>query len=329
MPSSKRFRFPSRLRTAASGALGRWARRRQGEDTPPVHLKSRRIYILPTKTGIGSAAALFLMLLGGLNYNNSLALILCFTLCGVVMVSMHECQRMLAGLRLLRAHADAAFSEQQGLLVLQFDCTDTRTRFGLLIRCAPCEASEFEVIPGSLREVRLRYQAGARGRQRIERLELSTSAPLGLFRAWTWLHVPLTAIIYPAPVGSLPLPSAGADLGSANQRQRSSGEEEWAWLRPFQISDPPRSVAWKTFARGGPMMVAHYDAAGGRHRLLDYALLSALPLERRLSQLSQWVLDSERLGESYALQLPQCTLPARHGIGQRRQCLEALAVFGL
>jgi hypothetical protein len=63
-------------------------------------------------------------------------------------------------------------------------------------------------------------------------------------------------------------------------------------------------------------------------RLLDFELLQELPLERRLSQLARWVLECERLGESYKLRLPQLTLPAGSGDAQQRRCLTALALFG-
>ncbi len=106
--------------------------------------------------------------------------------------------------------------------------------------------------------------------------------------------------MYPAPAGTRALPMRRGEPRNDEQRSRVSGEEEWAWLRPLRESDSPRSVAWKAYARGGPLLVAHYDAPAGVHRLLDFALLQALPLEQRLSQLAQWVLDCERLGEAYA-----------------------------
>ncbi len=49
-------------------------------DTPPLTLQARRIYILPTRAGVTAAGLLFLMLLAGMNYSNSLALLLCFML---------------------------------------------------------------------------------------------------------------------------------------------------------------------------------------------------------------------------------------------------------
>ena len=106
-----------------------------------------------------------------------------------------------------------------------------------------------------------------------------------------------------------------------------SGDEEWAWLRTFRDSDPLRRVAWKAYARGAPLMVAHYDAPAGARRVLSLASLRDLPLENALSQLADWVLECERRGESYALELPGRAVPAGHGLAQRRHCLEALALY--
>ncbi|HXL97182.1 MAG TPA: DUF58 domain-containing protein [Steroidobacteraceae bacterium] len=328
MPSSRPFRFLSEPRAALAAALARWARARQGDDTLPVTLQARRIYILPTGAGVAAAALLFVMLLAGMNYNNSLALLLCFLLCGVTLVSMHECHGMLSGLKLLRAAADNTYAGRLGELQLCFENAQERARSGLQLRSPGCAPSRLQLPPAATQLVRLKYQAGARGRLRIERLELSSSAPLGLFRAWTWLHLPLDAIVYPAPGGSRALPVRSGDPRPGQRRSRVGGDEEWAGLRPLQESDSPRSVAWKVYARGGPLLVSQYDAPAGMHRLLDFVPLQSLPLEQRLSQLAQWVLDCERLGETYRLQLPQRTLPVGHGIAQQRACLEALALYG-
>src|ERR1700694_3877275 len=149
MRSSRPFRFLSEPRGTLRAALARWARARQGDDTLPVTLQARRIYILPTRAGFAAAALLFLMLLAGMNYNNSLALLLCFMLCGVTLVSMHECHAMLSGLKLLRAEADNSYVGGQGQLALYFENAQTRTRNGLLLRAPGCAAGRFELAPGS------------------------------------------------------------------------------------------------------------------------------------------------------------------------------------
>jgi len=327
MASSRQYRFLSRTRASLAARVQRWARARQGDDVLPITLHARRIYILPTKAGLGAGVLLFLMLLAGMNYNNSLALMLCFLLCGITLVSMHECHRALSGLKVVQAEAEGTFAGRQGALLLYFENADSRTRSTLSIRSAPCPPVDFQLLPAAAQTLSVPFQALERGKQRIDRLELSTQAPLGLFRAWTWLYIPMDVVIYPAPNGSRVLPPRQGELRAGRARVRNNGEEEWAWLRAFQDSDPPRSVAWKAYARGAPLMVAHYESPAGLQRILNFNPLQAQGLEQKLSQLTLWVLECERLGEYYALQLPKQSLPVGHGVAQRRACLEALALY--
>jgi uncharacterized protein (DUF58 family) len=325
--SSRPFQYLSEPRAAGARALAAWARRRQGEDVLPLALRARRIYILPTRSGVIAAVLLFLMLLAGLNYNNSLALMLCFMLGGVALVSMYECHRMLVGLKIEAGHVGTSFAGRGGELTLQFANDDSRTRARLAIRCGAAAISRFALPPAAAQAVRVCYPGLARGRQRLPRLELSTDAPLGMFRAWTWLHLPLEALVYPAPAGQRPLPPMRSEARDGRHVASQAGEEDWAWLRPFREGDPPRSVAWKAYARGAPLLVSQYEAPAGAHRLLDFTTLLDLPLEQRLSQLTQWVLDCEQRSTSYRLLLPGRALARRSEPMQQRACLEALALY--
>jgi uncharacterized protein (DUF58 family) len=327
MNSSAQPQFRFRPRARIARAVSAWARSRQGEDHVPLTLHRRRIYILPTRPGLVAAGLLFVMLLAGLNYNNSLALLLCFLLCGVVLVSMYECHRTLSGLQLISAQVEATFAQREGELLLGFQNDTLRVRRALRLRVAAVAPKYFDLDPHQSYLARIGYQALRRGRQPIDRLHLSTDAPLGLFRAWTWLHLPLEALVYPQPLSLQPLPAATSEPRSNDRARRLQGEEEWAWLRPFQDSDPPRSIAWKAFARGGPLLVAQYDAPTGAHRVLSLRSLREMSLEPALSQLAEWVLACERYGENYALELPDQTVVAGHGLAQRRACLEALALY--
>jgi uncharacterized protein (DUF58 family) len=327
MRSSAPSRYPFKPRARLKRAVSAWARSRQGEDRAPLTLQPRRVYILPTRAGMAAALLLFVMLLAGLNYENSLALLLCFLLGGVAMVSMYQCHRTLSGLEISSAQVESAFAHRYGELLLGFQNTASAARRSLCLRVTDVAPKCFELAPHSACRVRVRYQARARGRQRIDRLQLSSNAPLGLFRAWTWLHLPLQALIYPAPIRLRPLPPPVGLPRRSERERRLSGEEEWAWLRPFHDSDPQRRVAWKAYARGAPLMVAHYDAPAGAQRVLALQPLRDLPLESALSQLADWVLECERRGESYALELPGRSVPAGHGLAQRRHCLEALALY--
>jgi uncharacterized protein (DUF58 family) len=282
---------------------------------------------LPTRAGGGAAALLFVMLLAGMNYENSLALLLCFILTGLALVSMHECHRTLAGVKVMQAHGESTFAGSEGYLLLSFANGDTRPRMALQSSYRSGAASQFTLEPGDFTTVRVLYRAEHRGLQRIERLKVWTDTPLGLFRAWSWLYLPLDVLVYPAPAGMRHLPHAPSRARDRAQRWAQAGEEEWAWLRPYQESDSPRGVAWKAYARGAPLMVAQYHAPLSEELLLDFDALRDEPTEERLSQLTQWVLECEHRQAHYALRLPSCMLPAGFGTAHRRACLEALALY--
>src|ERR1700752_4742305 len=89
-------------------------RRRQGTDMLPVILERRRLYILPTGTGIAFAILLFLMLIAGLNYGNSLALFLAFLLGAFALVAMQQGHRNLLGIAVLTVSAPAVFARAGG-----------------------------------------------------------------------------------------------------------------------------------------------------------------------------------------------------------------------
>ena len=98
------------LRQAISSRLRRWAKRRQGVDPSVVTLTGRRIYILPTGQGVAFGLMMFVMLLGAMNYNNSLGLAVTFLLGGLIIVAMHHCHRNLSGLTLRDGGDEPAFA---------------------------------------------------------------------------------------------------------------------------------------------------------------------------------------------------------------------------
>jgi uncharacterized protein (DUF58 family) len=51
--------------------------------------------------------------------------------------------------------------------------------------------------------------------------------------------------------------------------------------------------------------------------------------EARLSRLTRWVLDADAAAQRYGMRLPNRQLAPGLGEEHRRQCLEALASFGL
>jgi uncharacterized protein (DUF58 family) len=321
MPTS-----PKWHRLQLRGALARWARKRQGPDQPPVTLLARRIYIVPTRAGLGFGALIAAIALAGLNYGNSMALMLAFLLAGFAMVGTHETHRHLKGLRLNLVLVADSFAASTGRIELRFENTLDSPRGSLQLQCESGAVTSCVLAARSVSIQQLDYRRDTRGVHTLGRIAVRTTAPHGLFRAWCWLYLPLTAYVYPRPVGTLPLPVSGGRRSLQGRFAHTPGSEEWSALRPFATGDSPRAVAWKQYARGAPLLVAQYEGEAGEHHLLSYERLLGLGAEARLSQLCAWVLRCEQLREPYALQLPGASLARGLGADQQQRALRALCV---
>lgn len=307
--------------------LAAWVRRRQGQDGLPVTIHRRRLYILPTRAGFAFGALLLVMLLAGLNYSNSLAMILTFLLGGFALVTMHQCHRNLLGVSLNGANPSAAFAGETAHLQLNLGNPAKLRRYRIAGDAPGSDRAAIDLPVRGTQGLELSLETSKRGVLRIERVRISTSHPFGLFRSWGWVHLPIEVMVYPRPRGSLPLPE---DSGArAGQRSRvATGTEEWLGLRDFRDGDSPRQVAWKAYARGAPLLVKEYSSAGSQQRVFDFSALFALDVEARLEQIARWIVDAEATGQRYGLVLPSIRIAADHGPEHRHRCLSALARHG-
>ncbi len=307
--------------------MARWIRRRQGVDVLPVELKRRRLYIVPSRPGLALGALLVLMLLAGLNYANSLALFLTFLLAAFALVVMQQCHRNLQGLVVESLHAPAVFARRPGELRASLRNPGPLARMNIQGKADAEAEGGADVAAGGQGILALPVTATARGIVRIERIRIATTHPFGIFRAWTWVHTSASMLVYPAPEGTLAMPSDISTHAGAHTRQ-GAGVDEWAGLRPFRDGDSPRQVDWKAYAREAPLLVKEYHAYGTQLRRFDFARLRIPGTEARLSQLARWVVDAEARGERYALELPGVSIAPDNGTEHRHRCLAALARFG-
>jgi uncharacterized protein (DUF58 family) len=307
-----------------------WARRRQGDDRLPVTLHTRRIYILPTRAGFAFAALLLTMLLAGLNYANSIALLFTFLLAGFALIAMHLCHRNLAGTVVRGVAAVDAFVGEHGRLLVTLENPADSPRIGLEARIDQADPQASPAMVSLPRDGSARAEVAVplarRGRLPVERIKLSTSFPFGLFRAWTWLHLPLSLIAWPVPRGRREPPAETASGGSAQSLHRA-GDEEWAGLREFRDGDSPRQVAWAAYARGRGLLVKTYESPAAHHRYFDLASVPG-ELEARLEQLAAWIVAAHARGERYGLKLGDAQVPPDGGNEHRERCLDGLALYG-
>lgn len=316
------------LRARVERRTRAWIRRRQGDDADPVDLRRQRIYILPTRLGLAYGAMLFAMLLGGMNYNNNLGLALTFLLVSLGLVAMHHAHGTLAGVRvrLLEAVPGFAGGDVRFRLQLEHSSSVARPALDVGLEKAHPGSVTVDLPPLGRVEAVLALPAPRRGRIALERFIVSTSHPFGLFRAWAVIHPRYAAIAWPQPAPrSLAPPRTATDTGGA--QSGAVGEEDFAGLRPFQVGDSLRRVAWKAYARGQGLHTKLYAGTDVVSHVFDFDSLEGLGTEARLAQLCRWVLDAHDRGEAFALRLPGTRIDTNVGLAHRERCLNALALF--
>jgi uncharacterized protein (DUF58 family) len=304
----------------------RWARRRQGPDRGAVALHRRRVYILPSQLGIAYGLMLFAMLLGSMNYGSSLGLALTFLLTGLGLVAMHHCHRNLTGLELTAQDAEPVFAGQPVLFPVMLENRSGGARYELTLESDGRRTSPVDVPARDRAMLELAHPTQRRGVLRLERFSLSSTFPLGLFRAWAWLNVDQRGVVFPRPARpSLLPPPVRRDTGGV--QKQAQGDEDFAGLRGFRPGDSPRHVAWKAFAREHELLVKQYDGTAVEIHWFAWQRLPAAGNEERLAQLCRWILDADARGQAFGLELPAARIEPAVGRRHRQRCLTLLALF--
>jgi uncharacterized protein (DUF58 family) len=310
----------------ARQSIADWIFRARTPESPPVTLVQRRIFILPTKQGYLFGLVLAVLLLASINYALSLGFVLTFLLAAMGAVAMLHTWRNLAHLKLRPGRCDPVFAGDtaQFRIVLE---SPSRERYAVAIRRRDDDPVFVDVRAIEHAVATLAVPAIRRGRLRCGRLEIFTRYPLGLFHAWSYFDFGLSAIVYPRPDPQAGLPPqqtlAGDDEGIP-----VPGDEDFAMLRAYHAGDSPRLIAWKALARGDDLLTKEFQATASAELWLDWIDAHAPDPEARLSVLAHWVIETERLGQSYGLRLPGVSIPPGRGEAHRARCLEALALHG-
>ena len=331
--SSTTWRSPSisalgRFRLAAASRAARWARKRQGTDATITRLQSRRVYILPTGVGLVFALMVFAMLLGSMNYNNNLSFVLTFLLASLGLVAMHQCQRNLVGLELAFAGVDPVFAGQAATFRVAITNRSKNHRYNLQIYNGKVVSDTHDLKPGDSMIFQLEIPTISRGIVRVPRFGIRTLFPFELFRAWAWLHMDLSGLVYPHPSDSVPQPPP-TQSAHGHRQHDARGEEDFAGLRNFNEGDSPRHIAWKAYARSGDLYSKLFSGADTSSQWFDFDLIDDTDVEARLSILTRWIIDAEFRQQDYGLRIPGAEFPPTHGKAQRHSALRSLAMFQL
>lgn len=305
--------------------------------------RNRRTYIVPTRFGAVFVAFLLLMLLGAINYSNSLGHLLVFLLVSLGNTAMLYSNRNLAKLELKHVHAENVFLGQQATVQLVFLNPNNYHCHQIDVANKPeqiVSGNFFKRMLGYLPRQsiallestktttsQININTTHRGKQTLGSLRLSSEFPLGLFFSWTYFPTTFDVLVYPKPEGILPLPNTSG-LSHKQSLKQQKGLDDFAGFNSYRAGEPIHSIAWKALARDDVLRTKQFSSPlDGRLTLSWQDTNSLKGTEARLSQLCQWILEAEKSGLNYGLSLPNKNITVAYGDSHRRQCLTALALY--
>lgn len=305
--------------------------------------KRHRVYIIPTVQGLAYSVMLTVMLLGAINYNNSMAYMLCFLLASLGIVCMLHTYRNLSGLILSSAKPKTVFSGQQALFPILIDNRLGLEKFSIQLEQRQVfnkifqKRKEKKKVPKKIsmaiepeKQTTHYYpvQSIKRGTLTSDRLKISTDFPLGIFIAWAYFEPEHDCLVYPTPQGQKQLPPYTLNEDN-NDYGLQSGTDDFAGFRKYRPGDHVNSIAWKAFAREQGLLVKQFSGKGSQTLILNWESVAHMnDIESRLSQLCYWVLIAEETSIYYGLEIPKVSIEPGHGAQHKEHCLEALALYG-
>lgn len=308
-----------------------WVMARVKRQPGPIPVPRTRVYIVPTRFGYAFGFMGVVMLMGSMNYSNSMGFALTFLLAGLALVCMHHTHGNLVNVQLRAGKTQPVFAGEVAHFEVLVDNPATAQRFSFALTWPrePQPPVTTDVPPQGTATLRIAHSAEKRGWLPARVFSLSTEFPLGLFHAWTWAELDMACLVYPKPAAAGRLPPAAA--GAIGQMpSNASGQDEFAGLRNYHRGDSMKSVHWKSLPKSpGTPMVKQFTELLDQELWLDWNDLNDLEPEARLSQLTRWVLDMEDQRHAYGLRLPGLRLKPNRGELHQHECLRSLALFNV
>ena len=324
----------SAIRAAARRKTDKWLFQLRDAEPGEVVLNQRRVFILPTKPGLGYGVLLLVLLIGATNYNLSLGFALTFALAVCAVVDMYFTYRNLVELHLLPGGAQPVFAGEDAHFELTIVNRTLHDRYALWVDFLQAGEARYvaDAPAGGRAALLLSAPSSARGWLRAPRVKLATRFPLGLFQAWSYWQPDARTLVYPFPeAGAPPLPMSGA---ASEDGHGHAGHDDFAGVRSYQPGDAMRHLAWRQIARldpelGGHLVTKHFEGGAIEELVLDFdAMPSSIDLELRLSRMTRWVLDAEQRALPYAFRMQGRDYAAAAGAAHQAACLRALALYG-
>lgn len=312
------------------GIIQRWADKRQPKADHQVLIDRHRLYILPTRNGMIFFIILLLILLGAINYENSLGFMLAFLLGSLGLLGMVHTHQIINKLSVQIGRAEPVFVGQEIHFPITLSQSTDKLRPGIQLLSATEQISHTNLLRNTSTTTQLVVTALRRGYTTPGRIKVFSEFPLGLFHAWSWINLQSRCLVYPAPSPHHYPINKSSDEKIGTTSNIKQGIDDFSGIRQYQIGDLPSHLAWKAIAKTGKLQTMLFNNESSEDIWIHWEQLSpTLDTEQRLSILCRMVLDASEQTNNFGLTIPGTEIFPSHGLQHKQQCLKALALFAL
>jgi uncharacterized protein (DUF58 family) len=268
------------------------------------------------------------MCYAGASQGNGAAYLLCFLLTSLTVVSLVHAWANLQGLEVSVESIAPVFVGEEVVVWVNVSATNKQSHFGIQVLANDGDPSmnRWTIGPDAPSRIEVRFPAKKRGRYHQLELELRSEYPLGFLTGRQLVTIAHDYEIYPAPHGVLPWPRTLAPTRQPRDGTRHEGDD-FGGTRLWRRGESQRHIDWKAAARAPVLLTKQWTGEVDEILHFDWAALTSLDSEARLSQLAKWIVAAEHSFETYELRLPGKTIRPARGDRHYHECLRALAGF--
>jgi len=296
--------------------------------SPRITLSQANVFIFPTRSGFTFGGLLIILILGAINYQNSLVYGTAFLLGSMFIITILYTFRNLSGLTIELAESNRGFVGENVEFSVRVERPKGRGREGIQIGWPNGYKQWVEIFDDEATVVSLYVQAQERGWLQPGRMLVETYFPLGLLRAWTWVDINARALVYPRPIfGDTPLLASNASRDDGVLID-PLGSDDFVDIREYVAGDPIKNILWRSFARTDELVVKRYASYVEPRLWFDFSQLPG-EVEEKLSRITGWAIEATRGEREFGVKLPSSDIAPGLGQAHLDHVLKELALYGI
>ncbi len=297
------------------------------EPQTSLTLQLKQVYVLPTRFGCVFLLFCLATLLLAINYANSLVYIIVFWLASMFCVAIFKTWHNLVGIHLQGNAPAPIFVDDEASFPIVLE--SYKRSYHAIAVSLDTQTIYLDCPKKSNIQGHLFAYADERGILSLPRFKISTTYPLGLIQAWSYIDLDQHIICYPKPL-ECPFPIgtqvASEDTDNSDHSTNQAGVDIYEGLKSYQVGDNISRIHWPAFAKGQGLYIKQFNQAASADFWIDYFDFSG-HLEDRLSKMCYWVLQLHDAQKPFGIRLGTLEIEPNHSASHLNECLKALALF--